>query len=123
MTTQWRAVRLDLGAIVKAAQRSDRAIGLLAVPRDALAPAHLLRAQPVNRSFVQKHVEAPAMHRALVPMETSQTSARSTADFAPVEADQRPFFRRNAAGVHFCLINAKVGSFAHRVRLQVDPHA
>lgn len=105
------------------AQRGDRAIPLLAVSRDPLAQAHLVGPQPVNRGFMQQHVEAPAMDRVLIPVIACQTSARFAVDFASVEPHQRPLLRRNADGVHHHLVNAQIRQFAHRIGLQVDPHA
>ena len=99
------------------------AVGGLLVAHDARAEFHGVTASPRHEGVVQQYVEEAAMDRVLRPVVAGVLSARFGIDVMAVEADQRPFFRRQADTIHLGRADAEIIEFAHGVRLEVDADA
>ena len=101
----------------------DGPVRIVAVAGDAMAGPHRIRADALQNLLVEQHLEPTAMRRILRPFIAGLKAARLGIDVVAVQADQRPFLRRQTDQVEVRGDDAEVEKLAHRVGLQIDADA
>ena len=125
-----QAVRADqqLGAnlrlrSVRGANQHRDAIGLVAIACHAVPREHRAGTEALERRAVQQHLQSAAMHRVLRPAVSREEAARLGVHVLAVQPDERPLPGLQPDRVELVGTQPKLVELAHRVRLEVDPHA